>query len=176
MQKNAFLIGILTLLNSFTSLMAQEQLAIERVVNDFLIGGTNGEVDRFRNAFVPDAVQRSIGTNGTVTGITVRELSSRIKPNQVMDRTTKIVSWSYAGNAATAITETEYPTNKVIDMLNLLKVNGEWKIVSRVFTRIDKTEEVTSSQKSATKPGGKPASTPPAKKPAPKRPASDDGW
>lgn len=176
MQKKAFLIGILTMLSSFTSLMAQEQLAIERVVNDFLIGGTNGEVDRFRNAFVPDAVQRSIGTNGTVTGITVRELSSRIKPNQVMDRTTKIVSWSYAGNAATAITETEYPTNKVIDMLNLLKVNGEWKIVSRVFTRIDKTEEVTSSQKSATKPGGKPASTPPAKKPAPKRPASDDGW
>ncbi|MFN3589835.1 MAG: nuclear transport factor 2 family protein [Spirosomataceae bacterium] len=175
MQKNAFLFGILMLISSFMPTAAQEQLAIERVVNDFLIGGTNGEVDRFRNAFVPDAVQRSIGSNGTVTGITVRELSSRIKPNQVMDRTTKIVSWSYAGNAATAITETEYPTNKVIDMLNLLKVNGEWKIVSRVFTRIEKTDEVTSSQKTTAKPGAKPA-IPPAKKPAPKRPASDDGW
>lgn len=161
---------------STSSVMAQEEVAIEKTLRDFLEGGTNGEVERFRNAFVPDAVQRSVGKNGAMTGMTVRDLTSRIKPNEVMDRTTRIVSWSYAGNAATAVTETEYPTNKIIDLLNLLKINGEWKIVSRVFSRIEKDETVQSSTPAvASKVPAK--TTTPAKKPAPvKKAVSDDGW
>lgn len=155
---------------------AQEEVAIERTLRDFLEGGTNGEIDRFRNAFVPDAVQRSVAKTGQVTGMTVRDLTSRIKPNEVMDRTTRIVSWSYAGNAATAVTETEYATNKIIDLLNLLKVNGEWKIVSRVFSRIEKGESVQSSSPAPVSKAA-PKNTPAAKKPAPvKKAVSDDGW
>jgi hypothetical protein len=150
---------------------------ITQTLNDYLEGGTNGEVDRFKKAFFSDAIQKSVGKTG-VTGMTVESLASKIKPNQKMERTTKIVSWSYAGTAATAITETEYPTSKIIDLLNLLKVNNEWKIVSRVYSRIEKGESVVSSNpvvaaKVDPKTKAKTtAATPPVKK----KPVADDGW
>ncbi len=164
-----------------TNLYAQsDEQAITTVVNNYLEGGTNGEVDRFKSAFFPDAVQRSIGKTG-VTGMTVESLASKIKAGTKMERTTKIVSWSIAGTAATAITETEYPTSKIVDMLNLLKLNGEWKIVSRVYSRIEKEESVQSSNPPAlakVDAKGKviPSASTPAKPAAKKKPVVDDGW
>lgn len=175
-MRNLLLITALLLSFSFANAQSDEEL-ISQTLNDYLDGGTNGEVDRFRKAFLSDAIQKSIGKTG-VTGMTVESLASKIKPGQKMERTTKVVSWAYAGTAATAITETEYPTSKIIDLLNLLKVNGEWKIVSRVYSRIEKGENVVSSAPAALakadpKAKGKTTTTPAAK---PKKPASDDGW
>lgn len=167
---------IITIVSFSISLFAQsEEGAIKRTVNDYLEGGTNGDVDRFKSAFVSEAVQRSVGRSGAVTGISVNNLASKIKPGIVMNRTTRILSWSYANDAATAITETAYPTSKIIDLLNLLKVNGEWKIISRVFSRIDLNDEVVSSSGSSI---SLPVSTSsnavvPAKK---KSVVADDGW
>ena len=176
-MRKLLLITALLLSFSFANAQSDEEL-ISQTLNDYLDGGTNGEVDRFRKAFLSDAIQKSIGKTG-VTGMTVESLASKIKPGQKMERTTKVVSWAYAGTAATAITETEYPTSKIIDLLNLLKVNGEWKIVSRVYSRIEKGENVVSSAPAALakadpKAKGKTTTTPPAAKP--KKPASDDGW
>ncbi|NBA84742.1 hypothetical protein GVN16_03175 [Emticicia sp. CRIBPO] len=163
----------------FNSIAQSDDQLIIDTVNDYLEGGTNGEVERFKGAFLPDAIQKSIGKSG-VTGMTVDALASKIKPGQKMERTTKIVSWSYAGTAATAVTETEYPTSKIVDLLNLLKVGGEWKIASRVFSRIEKEENITSSSPAptvATKTTAKGGKTPPPPSAAkPKKPATDDGW
>lgn len=168
----------LTLILSLYSASAQsDEELINQTLNDYLEGGTNGEVDRFKKAFLSDAIQKSVGKTG-VTGMTVESLASKIKPNQKMERSTKVVSWSYAGTAATAITETEYPTSKIIDLLNLLKVNNEWKIVSRVYSRIEKGESVVSSAplttaKADPKAKGK---TTAATTPVKKKPVADDGW
>ena len=162
---------LLLLLIGGTQLRAQtEEDLITQTVNDFLEGGTMGDIERFRGAFVRDAVQKTVGSNG-VTGTTVDALISRIKPNQKMDRTTKIISISYANNAATAITETAYATNKIIDLLNLLKVGDQWKIVSRVYSRMELDEQVVTV-------GDKPAAVPTkTKAPAPKpKKVADDGW
>lgn len=157
-----------------------EEEAIKKTLLDYLDGGTNGDVTRFKSAFVPDAIQKSVSKAGGITGMTVESLSSKIKPGQVMDRKTAILSWSYANDAATAVTETVYATSKIIDLLNLLKVNGEWKIVSRVFSRLESNEQVSFSSGSAVAmptaskatPSGKQTPPPPAKK----KPVSDDGW
>lgn len=151
-----------------------EEELITQTLNNYLEGGTNGEIERFKNAFLSDAVQKSVGKNG-VTGMSVESLASKIKLNQKMERNTKILSWSYAGTAATAITETEYPTSKIIDLLNLLKINNEWKIASRVYSRIEKTENVissspiTSSKVDPKAKGKTPAATV-------KKKVVDDGW
>jgi hypothetical protein len=166
---------------SATNVFAQsDEQAVATTVNNYLEGGTNGEVDRFKSAFFPDAIQKSVGKTG-VTGMSVESLASKIKAGQKMDRSTKIVSWSIAGTAATAITETEYPTSKIIDLLNLLKVNNEWKIVSRVYSRIEKDENVLSSNPVVAKVDAKGKATTAAStaaKPAakPKKPVADDGW
>lgn len=166
----------------FNAMAQTDDQLIITTVNDYLEGGTNGEVERFKGAFLSDAIQKSIGKSG-VTGMSVESLASKIKAGQKMERTTKIVSWSYAGTAATAVTETEYPTSKIIDLLNLLKVNGEWKIASRVFSRIEKDEAVVSSSPAATvasktnaKGAKTPAAPPAASTAKPKKPVADDGW
>jgi hypothetical protein len=148
-----------------------EEELITNTVNDFLEGGTNGEVERFRGAFVRDAVQKTVGSNG-VTTMSVESLISKIKPNQKMDRTTKILSISYANNAATALTETAYATNKIMDLLNLLKVGNQWKIVSRVYSRMELDEQLVTFGKAQEVPAQTKAKTP-----APKaKKMADDGW
>lgn len=174
-----FIVGI-----SFNIQAQSEEEAIKKTLNDYLDGGTNGDVQRFMNAFVPEAIQRSVGKSGAIAGMTVKDLASKIQPGQKMTRTTRIVSWSYAGTAATGVTETEYETSKIIDLLNLLKINGEWKIVSRVFSRIEKNEQVSASSggsfaasiPAATTSTTKGSAATPAKKAPAKKPASDDGW
>lgn len=174
-MRNILLILGLTLSLQIANAQSDEEL-ITQTVNNYLEGGTNGEVERFKKAFFSDAIQKSVGKTG-VTGMTVESLSSKIKPNQKMERTTKIVSWSYAGTAATAITETEYPTSKIIDLLNLLKVNNEWKIVSRVYSRIEKEESVTSSSPMLSKVDPKTkGKTSAATAPVKKKPVANDGW
>lgn len=166
---------LLLLIASAGNLKAQtdEQL-INNTLSDFLEGGTRGEVERFKGAFLRDAVQKAVGNNG-VTGMTVESLASKIKPNQKMERTTRVLSVSYANNAATAITETAYATNKIIDFLNLLKVGGEWKIISRVYSRVDLNEELNTTGGAAVAKNQPPAEKPKiAPKPAKK--VSDDGW
>lgn len=161
-----------------------EESNIKTTVLNYLDGGTNGDIEQFKSAFVSSAIQRSIGKNGDIIGMTVEKLSSKIKPGSKMNRETRIVSISYAGIAATAITETIYPKSKIVDMLNLLKTDGEWKIVSRVYSRIGADEEIQGSQNSS------PMSTPQVEaynkpvqktpKPAPKKKKEtvtwDDEW
>jgi hypothetical protein len=159
---------------SWASFAQSDEEILTNTVNDFLEGGTNGEVDRFRGAFLKDAVQRAVGGSG-VTGMTVESLASKIKPGQKMDRTTRILSISYANNAATAITETEYATNKIIDMLNLLKVGNDWKIVSRVYSRVGLDESLATLGE--TKETSKPTAVKPkAAAPKAKKVVADDGW
>ncbi len=138
--------SILCILLSSQGLFAQgEDATFLKAVNDYLDGGTNGNVEQFKRAFLTDAVQRSIGKNGDVIGMTVESLASKLKAGQTMDRQTRIVSWSYSGIAGTAVTETIYPTSKIIDYLNLLKIEDDWKIVTRVYSRIESDENVISS-------------------------------
>ncbi len=174
---------------SFTTQAQSDEDLIKATLNNYLDGGTNGDPEQFKSAFVNDAVQRGISSKGTVTGMTVESLSSKIKPGQKMERTTSIVSYSYAGNCATAVTETAYETSKIIDMLNLLKIGNEWKIVTRVYSRIEKTENVVSSMGGKAMPAARASSAKapatakatPAKAAAPaaapkKKPVADDGW
>ncbi len=172
-MRNLLILFTFLFISNFATAQSDEDL-ITNTLNDYLEGGTVGDVARFKKAFLTDAIQKSIGKNG-VTGMSVESLASKIKPNEKMERTTKIVSWSYAGTAATAITETEYPTSKIIDLLNLLKVNGEWKIASRVYSRIEKNENVVSSNPAPIAKvdlKSKAKGTTPAAKPK----KADDGW
>jgi hypothetical protein len=173
MKTKIFFLALL-LISTLTSSAQSDEEGILATVNNYLDGGTNGDVEQFKSAFVKEAIQRSIGKTGDVIGMTVESLASKIKPGQVMSRETKIVSWNYAGIAATAITETIYPSSKIIDLLNLLKIDGEWKIVSRVYSRINSDEEITSSND-----GTSPIATSKTEKPTTKKKVQavvDDGW
>jgi hypothetical protein len=48
-------------------------------------------------------------------------------------RKRSIESIDVAGNAASAKIVLDYPTTRFVDYMSLLKINGEWKIVNKIF-------------------------------------------
>jgi len=55
------------------------------------------------------------------------------------DRRRRVVSIDYTGNAGTAKLELDYPRARILDYMQLLKIDGEWKIVNKIFT-VDRRE------------------------------------
>ena len=53
-----------------------------------------------------------------------------------------IESVDVAGNAATGKIVLDYPTRRIVDYMSLLKINGEWKIVNKIFCTEPKTPPV----------------------------------
>lgn len=158
-----------------------EDDAIKATLNNYLEGGAVGDTARLNKAFHPFANLRNLSKEGKLSDQPVKKFIASV-PAGGAKWVSKIVSYSYAGTAATAVTEEELPTFKFVDFLNLVKINGEWKIVSRVYARVDKTESVTSfpaggtTTFSSSSPSTKSSATAPAKKPAPKPKPADDGW
>lgn len=181
MKFNKFLLTVMALIGISANTFAQsEDEAIKETINNYLEGGSVGDTARLNRAFFSFANLRNLSKEGKVSEMPVKKFIAAV-PAGGAKWISKIVSYSYAGTAATAVTEEELPTFKFVDFLNLLKINGEWKIVSRVYSRVEKNVAVASSN-----PGGgfsTAASITPAKgntpaaakKPAPKKP-SDDGW
>ena len=64
-----------------------------------------------------------------------------MKPGPKQNRITRITSIDVAGHAAQARLEIEYETFMFIDYMSLLKIEGEWKIVSKIFYRKMKAEK-----------------------------------
>lgn len=180
MKFNKKLLTLIALLGLSASTYAQsEDEAIKATINNYLEGGAVGDTARLNQAFFPFANLRNLSKEGKVTEMPVKKFLASV-PAGGAKWTSKIVNYSYAGTAATAVTEEELPNFKFVDFLNLLKINGEWKIVSRVYSRVEKTVAVTSSNSgggfstaSSVAPTKGSAA---AKKPAPKPKASDDGW
>lgn len=176
-------LSVLFVCSIFTANAQSDDEAIKATLNNYLEGGAVGDTARLGKAFFTYANLRSLSKEGKVSEMPVKKFIAGV-PAGGAKWIPRIVNYSYAGTAATAVTEEEFPAFKYVDFLNLLKINGEWKIVSRVFSRVDKTESVASSMGGGfSAPANTTASgkvTPAAatsKKPAPKpKPVSDDGW
>ena len=164
---------------SISSLAQSEDEAIKETISNYLDGGAVGDTSRLNRAFFTYANLRNLSKDGKVSEMPVKKFIASV-PAGGAKWVSKIINYSYAGTAATAVTEEELPTFKFVDFLNLLKINGEWKIVSRVYSRVEKNIAVASSSPSGgsstaqTISPGKGSAA--AKKPAPKPKPSDDGW
>lgn len=64
--------------------------------------------------------------------------SDYIKEGMMQQRTIEINSVDISGNAAQAKLTIDYSTHQFIDYFNLLKTDGRWLIVSKIFYRKDK--------------------------------------
>lgn len=181
MKFNQSLLALVAFLGISISTFAQsEDEAIKETLSNYLDGGAVGDTARLNRAFFAYANLRNLSKEGKVSEMPVKKFIAAV-PAGGAKWTSKIVSYSYAGTAATAVTEEELPTFKFVDFLNLLKINGEWKIVSRVYSRVEKNVAVASSSPSgggfSTASSVAPAKgNAAAKKPAPKPKPSDDGW
>jgi protease I len=181
MKLNLSLFALVAFLGiSISSFAQSEDEAIKETLKNYLDGGAVGDTARLNRAFFTYANLRNLSKEGKVSEMPVKKFIASV-PVGGAKWTSKIVNYSYAGTAATAVTEEELPTFKFVDFLNLLKINDEWKIVSRVYSRVEKNVTVASSSPSggglSTASSVAPAKgNAAAKKPTPKPKPSDDGW
>lgn len=173
MKYNTLLLAFILILGFAVKANAQtDDDAIKITLMNYLDGGATGDSAKLNRAFHPAANLRS-QANGRISEIAVKKFIASVPAGGAKWKS-NIVSYSYAGNAGTAVTEEEFENFKYVDFLNLLKINGEWKIVSRVFSKVDRTIAVASNGVSAPASGTIKAAT--GKKPAAKPKPSDDGW
>jgi hypothetical protein len=116
---------------------------IEKIVSYYLNGGTNNDFETLKKAFHKDATMKFI-SKGTYTEVNALEFFKKaIKPGPKSNRITRISYISVSGNVANAKLEIEYPTFMFVDYMNLLKIDGEWKVVNKIYYRKAKTSKNT---------------------------------
>lgn len=114
-----------------------EEAAIREVVQYYFDGITKYDEDSLRKAFHPKA--NVIGT--TDAGEADWEpfeqwvVYTRGDAPDPTGRMNRIVSIDITGRAAVAKTDLDWPHVHYVDYLCLLKIDGEWKIVNKIWNR-----------------------------------------
>jgi hypothetical protein len=110
-------------------------------LNNYIQGHATGNPEFMRKAFYKDARIMAF-RDGKVMNWDVEEFAKRFDGNSAKDeaeRKRKIERIDISGTAAIAKISLDYPTIKFIDYMALLKIDGEWKIVSKSFYAEPKT-------------------------------------
>ncbi len=137
MRKLNFVLLLLVVLivSGFATAQQSDKDAVMIPLENYLKGHATGDGEYFRKAF---------HTEGNLIWIrdgkyTTRSFAEYIagatgKPPADEDkRKRRIGTVEVVGNAAVATIILDYPTAKFTDYMTLLKINGEWKIVSKTF-------------------------------------------
>jgi protease I len=117
-----------------------DEEAIRKVVGYYFEGGTAGDSSVVARAFHKSAMMFYVRDTAFMQVPIFPEYLSRVaapRPaNAGPDRTRKeIVSIDIAGTAAVAKLRLTPPGAVLTDYMSLLKINGEWKIVNKIFDR-----------------------------------------
>lgn len=122
----------------FTAAFSQsgEESAVRACLENYMSGDGN----RMEKAFHPSAFMKYIDDqSGEFKDVPIADFIARAKANTAkMERKIEIAALSIEGNAANAKIRIETPNVIMYDYMNMLKVNGEWKIVSKIFSRQNK--------------------------------------
>ena len=130
---------LLTLALVGATLTAQAQTdeeAVRTTAMDYIEGTANGEPYRIRRAFHPDAALYGVNGDGTMRRIPIDTYIGYFKPGETNDRDGKIISIDVVNDAANVKIEILSGPWKFTDYLLLLKLEGEWKIINKSYTRV----------------------------------------
>ncbi len=131
---------VLATITTFVNGQESDYALVEKTVQYYLDGGTNNDFETLKKAFHKTATMRYV--TDEYKEVNALEFFGKMKSGPKQNRKTKIDYINITGHAANAKLEIEYPTFTFIDYMNLLKINGEWKIVSKIFYK--KTQEAKS--------------------------------
>lgn len=107
----------------------------------YLEAHRTGQAEFIRKAFHADARIISF-RDGELFSLTVDEFSKRFQGQPQPDeaqRKRHVASFDVVGNAATAKIVLDYPEVVFTDYMNLLQIDGVWKIANKTFSAAPKT-------------------------------------
>ena len=110
---------------------------ILQTINYYIEGGTSGDPETIAKAFHPSAYMK-FTKNGTLIDVPINEyFSNYIKKGVRQERSVFISSIDIADTASAVKLVIHYSTHQFIDFFNLLKVEGKWLIVNKIFHRFE---------------------------------------
>lgn len=136
-MRNMALLMVLLFAGYAGSAIAQstEIDAVRIPLENYLKGHATGEGEFFKKAFHTEGNMVWI-RDGKFTTRSFAEYiagASGKPPSDEAKRKRSIEGIDIAGNAASAKIILDYPSVRFVDFMTLLKIDGEWKIVSKVF-------------------------------------------
>jgi len=121
-------------------MMSTDKEQIQQTISHYADGGTNGEIEKVARAFHPSAYMKFAKENVLVDVPINDYLLNYIKPGIVQERTIVVNYIDITGTAAAVKLTIDYSTHQFVDYFNLVKTEGQWLIVSKIFHRINKQE------------------------------------
>lgn len=121
---------------------SSDDVAVMECLLDYMDGGTFGDTTRLFRAFHPSASMKFVDNKtGEFKDVPIAEFLNRSRGNagKTQERQCRITYYKVTGTAAQGAVVCEYATFRFLDYFNLVKINGQWKIVSKVFYREEKT-------------------------------------
>ncbi|MDF2190070.1 nuclear transport factor 2 family protein [Paraflavitalea sp. CAU 1676] len=110
-----------------------EEAGVKACLENYMSGDGN----RMEKAFHPSASMKYVDfQTGEYKDVPIADFLARIKANTSKpDRKVELLSLNIEGTAAQAKIKLETGQAIMYDYMNLLKIGGEWKIVSKIFSR-----------------------------------------
>jgi Putative lumazine-binding len=126
-----------------------DEAAVRQAVQYYFDGGKNRDSVALRKAFHPDA-RMLFARDGKLVVVPIGDYIARVageprKPGEVDSTKRRVTSVDISGDAAVARLELERPDVVLTDYMSLLKVEGRWVIVNKIFTRLPRKEHVSGS-------------------------------
>lgn len=139
-MKRKIVIAFIACLGYLLPVAAQNNTDEEKAASACLENYMSGEGDRVEKAFHPSATMKYIDVQtGEFKDVPIADYIARVKANtNKTERKIEIVSLNIEGTAAHAKIKIDLEKVILYDYMNLLKINGEWKIVSKIFSRQNK--------------------------------------
>ena len=116
---------------------SDDEAAVRAVIQRYFDGIIQYDEAALRKAFDPDADVIGLNRAGELERAPFQEwvLYTRGTAPDPTGRHNTIVSVDISGNAAVVKTDLNWPSVRYIDYLSLMKVDGEWRIVNKIFDR-----------------------------------------
>ena len=114
-----------------------DEAAVRAVLQHYIQGHATGDGAHMRIAFHP-AARLFWSSADTLATRTSEQYIARMPGKPAADeasgvRKRRIASVDVTGNAAIGKIILDYPDAYIVDYMSLLKTNGEWKIINKIF-------------------------------------------
>ena len=114
-----------------------DEVAVRTALEHYIQGHATGDGAHMRLAFNP-AGRLFWSSADTLATRTVEEYIARMPGKPAADeatgaRTRRIELVDVTGNAAIGKVVLDYPEAHIVDYMSLLKTNGEWRIINKIF-------------------------------------------
>jgi len=122
---------------AWTSAPTADEAAVRATLEHYIQGHATGDAAHMRLAFHP-AARLFWSSADTLATRTSEEYIARMPGKPAADEATgtrkrRIERVDVTGNAATGKIVLDYPDAYIVDYMSLLKTNGEWKIINKIF-------------------------------------------